>query len=324
MSKHSIVCAGIDASKRKLDVAIKERPGHLTVDNTAEGHQALVIWLRQHRVKRIGIEASGAYEQEVVCDLRRRGFVVIVFQPGRVRAYGKFVGQLAKNDKIDARLIAECTAAVEKIHAPPDPRLAPFAERMTMIDQITEDVARLKTRLETCHNPHTRQFWKARIAHLAELKKDELRQLVAAIRQHGDLAERLELIASVDGIGEQTAVAILVRLPEIGKLTREEVAALVGLAPYDEDSGEHKGLRHIKGGRGRLRKALCCAALPASQRWNPQLMALYKRLIARGKEHKAALIACARKLLIYANMVVARGRLWLAEPPAVTALSSAR
>jgi transposase len=323
MSKHSIVCAGIDTGKYKLDAAINGRPDGLTVDNTAEGHQALARWLRQHRVKRVGIEASGGYEQEVVRELRRKGVVVVVFQPIQVRAYAKFLGQLAKNDKIDGRLIAECTALVKKIHAPPDPRLAPFPAHLTMIEQIRKDIACFKTRLETCHDQRIREYWEQEIARLKKLETTAFKQLVAAIRQYPDLAERLDLIASVDGIGVPTAVAILVRLPEIGSLTREEVAALVGFAPYDDDSGEHTGERHIKGGRKRLRKAIFQAALPASQHWNPQLIALYNRLIAGGSEHKEALVACARKLIIYANTVVARGVPWTNSPPAV-AFSSAR
>ena len=110
------------------------------------------------------------------------------------------------------------------------------------------------------------------------------------------------------------AVAILVRMPEIGRISREQAAALAGVAPYDDDSGQFIGVRHIEGGRKRLRGALYCAALPASQRWNSQLIALYRRLRAAGKEHKRALIACARKLLIYANTVVARGTPWVAQP----------
>ena len=120
----------------------------------------------------------------------------------------------------------------------------------------------------------------------------------------------MDLIASVDGIALRTAVAILVRLPEIGRLSRGQVAALAGLAPYDDDSGERQGIRHIAGGRERLRNALYVAALPASFRWNAELIALYRRLRAARKEHKVALVACARKLLIFANAVVARGTPW--------------
>jgi transposase len=138
-----------------------------------------------------------------------------------------------------------------------------------------------------------------------------LKELVAAIRQHPDLAERLALLASIDGIGLPTAVAILVRMPEIGRVTREQAAALAGLAPYDDDSGDRVGGRHIAGSRERLRKA---TAFAAAFHWNDQLKALYQRLIAAGKPHKAALIARARKLLIYANTVVQRATPWLAKP----------
>src|SRR6185295_4561849 len=139
MAKRTMICAGIDTGKRKLDVAIDGSSEQLQVDNTAEGYKMLSDWLRQHRVKRVGIEASGAYEQAVVAELRRKRFVVVVFQPAQVRAYAKFHLQRAKNDKIDAALIAACTAAVKKVHAAPDPRLLPFAQQLTMIDQIGED-----------------------------------------------------------------------------------------------------------------------------------------------------------------------------------------
>ena len=316
MAKRITVCAGIDTGKRKLDVAIDGSCEQLQVENTAEGHKVLLEWLQRHKVKRIGIEASGGYEQPVVAALRRKRFVVVVFQPAQVRAYAKFHLQRAKNDKIDAALIAACTAAVKQIYPAPDPRLSPFAEQLTMIDQIGEDIMKLKNRIETCRNERIRAVWKEDIARLAKRERTELKALVAAIRQCPDLAERLELIHSVGGAGLPTSVAILVRMPEIGQLTREQAAALAGLAPYDDDSGDQVGARHIDGGRERLRRALYLAALPASFRWNPQLIALYQRLRAAGKEHKRALIACARKLLIFVNTVVARGTPWQGEPPA--------
>lgn len=314
MSKHSIVCAGIDTGKSKLDVAIHGSSDQLQVSNSSEGCRQLSTWLRQRRVKRIGIEASGGYEQDAVIQLRRDGFVVVVFQPAQVRAYADFIGQRAKNDKIDAALIAACTAAIKKIHAPPDPRLAPFARHLTLIDQLGEQIVRMKNFRETCGDPRIRSFWSEQIKQSQQLVRIERKALIAAIRAHRDLAKRLDLIASVDGVGLPTAVAILVRMPEIGSLTREEVAALAGLAPYDDDSGKHVGARHIEGGRTRLRGALYNTALPASMRWNAQLIAMYKRLIAAGKLHKVALVACARKLLIFVNTVVARGTPWTEQP----------
>jgi transposase len=313
MKKHSTVCAGIDTGKRKLDVALDGCADEVQVPNSDAGHRQLSAWLRERKVRRVGIEASGGYEQAVVCRLRRDGFTVVVFQPAQVRAYAKFHLRRAKNDKIDAALIAACTAAVRKIHAPPDPRLVALAEHQTLIDQIMDQVARTKNYLESCRDPRLRLFWQGEIKRFRGLFKQELKALIAAIRQHRDLSERLDLIASVDGIALRTATAILVRLPEIGRVSREQVAALAGLAPYDNDSGEQDGARHIWGGRQRLRNNLYCAALAASFRWNTELMKLYERLIAAGKEHKVALIACARKLLIFANAVVARGTPWKSD-----------
>ncbi len=322
MAKRITVCAGIDTGKRKLDVAIDGSCEQLQVENTAEGHKVLLEWLRRHKVKRIGIEASGGYEQAVVIELRRKRFVVVVFQPAQVRAYAKFHLQRAKNDKIDAALIAACTAAVKKIHPAPDPRLQPFAEHLTLIEQVGEDIKLYKNRLETCRDPRIQKLWKEEIARLAKRERVEFKALVAAIREHRDLAQRLDLIYSVSGAGMPTAVEILVRMPEIGQLSREQAAALAGLAPYDDDSGEQVGARHIAGGRKRLRRALYTAALPASFRWNPQLIALYQRLKAAGKEHKRCLIACARKLLIFVNTVVARGTPWQDQPPPAAAIAA--
>src|SRR5258707_9669186 len=226
MAKDTSIGAGIDTGKRKLDVALDCSSEQLQIDNAPEGYTVLSDWLRRHRVKRIGIEASGGYEQAVVGELRRKGFVVVVFQPAQVRAYARFRLQRAKNDKIDAALIAACTAAVKTIHAPPDARLLPFAEPLSTIDQIGEDIARLKNRLETCRNPRFRQTWREDIARLENRPKIELKALVAAIREHRDLAERLDLIERADGIGLPPAVAILVRMPQVGRIPREQAAAL--------------------------------------------------------------------------------------------------
>jgi transposase len=315
MKKHSTVCAGIDTGKRKLDVALAGGGARLEVANSAESHGKLVAWLRQHQVRRVGIEASGGYEQAVVSRLRRDGFIVVVFQPIQVRAYARFHGRRAKNDKIDAALIADCTADAKKIHAAPDPRLEALAAHQTLIDQIVDQIARCKNYRESSRGLQ-RQFWDDEIKRLRGLFRQQLKQLVAAIRQHGDLAKRLDLIASVDGIALRTAVAILVRVPEIGRISREQIAALGGLAPYDNDSSEQTGQRHIEGGRKRLRNNVYNAAFAASFHWNAELAALYRRLIAAGKEHKVALVACARKLLIYANAVVARGTPWVSRAAA--------
>ena len=233
-----------------------------------------------------------------------------MFQPIQVRAYATYRQQRAKNDRIDAALIAACTVAATTIKDAPDPRLEAFAEPLTLIEQIEEDIARCKTRLEAFRDPRHRDLLKAEIKRLKAWRAAEIKRMVAELRRHDDLARRLDLIESVPGIGLRTALALLVRMPELGTLSREQAAALAGLAPFDDDSGKRHGARRIAGGRTRLRKSLYAAALPAAFRWNPALINLYQRLIRDGKPHKVALVACARKLVIFANAVVARGTPW--------------
>jgi transposase len=184
---------------------------------------------------------------------------------------------------------------------------------LTGIEQITQDIACFKTRCETCRDERLRKLWEEQILRFKALLKVELATLVQAIRQHPDLAHRLDLIASVKGVGLRTAVAILVRMPEIGRVSREHIASLAGLAPFDDESADRVGVRHIEGGRARLRSSLFAAALAASFRWNARLIALYRRLTAAGKPHKVALVACARKMLIFVNTVVQRGTPWVEQ-----------
>jgi transposase len=310
MSNISIVCAGIDIGKLKLDVALYGAEARLEVDNTSTGHERLAAWLKLHKVERIGTEATGGYEQDVVRTLRRAGFLVAVLQPMQVRAYAKFRLRLAKNDRIDAALIAACVASVEEIREAPDPRFEAFAAAQTLIDQLKDDIVLYKTRRETARDEHGRAFWEQEIASRKAQARSALKTLRAEMRAHDDIAAKLDLIMSVEGVAEKSAIAILIRMPEIGTLSREQVAALAGLAPYDDDSGRRSGSRHIQGGRARLRTSLYAAALPAAIFWNPQLVTFYKRLRASGKTHKIALVASARKLLIFINTVVARATPW--------------
>jgi transposase len=309
MAQPSIIVAGIDTGKAKLDVALSSVHETLHVDNTLTGHAELVAWLDRHGVKRVGIEASGGYEAAVIAQLRAQGIGVTCFQPAQVRAFGNYRLQRAKNDKIDARLIAQCTLDAKPSPAN-DPRLCALSEPLTLIEQIEEDIVRAKTRLEAFRQERQRALVLAEIKRLKDWRKAEIKALVDALAEHPDLAQRLALIQSVDGIGERTALALIVRMPELGSITREQAASLAGLAPFDHDSGKIRRSRHIFGGRDRLRKSLYAAALPAAFQWNTALVALYKRLTSAGKPHKLALIACARKLLIFANTVVARGKPW--------------
>jgi transposase len=306
--------AGIDTAKDKLDMAVHGHSLQLTVENQLAGWKQLTTALRGAGVGRVGIEATGGYERGVVAHLRRAGFLVIVLQPLQAKAYARLHRCRAKNDAIDAAIIAACTALLDPPCREPDPRLEALADQLTFVEQTEEDIARLKTRLEHIRNPRLHRLVTRQVARLTALRAAELRRIIKALQRHPDLSTRLELVLSVPGIGERTAVAILLRMPELGHIDREQAAALVGLAPFDDDSGQRRGQRHIAGGRARLRRSLYAAALPAAFRWNPALQALYARLIGAGKPHKLALVACARKLLIYANTVLSRGTPWTPTP----------
>jgi transposase len=314
MTQTSITTAGIDTSKLKLDIAVHQRTERWQVANTLSGWRVLAASLVKAGVTRVGIEATGGYERGVVEHLRTAGFTVLVLQPMQVKAFGRVHLRRAKNDDLDAVLIAACTAALDQPKIAPDPRLAELARNLTFLEQIEEDIARFKTRLEHIDEPRLRRLVTSDIARLKARRAAQVRDIAKHLRDHDDLAKRLDLVLSIPGIGERTALALIIRMPELGQISREEAAALAGLAPFDDDSGLHRGQRHIAGGRGRLRRSLFAAALPAAFRWNKALIALYARLIANGKAHNEALIACARKLLIYANTVVQRGTPWAENP----------
>jgi transposase len=310
MTQINTTTAGIDTSKAKLDIAVHDRTERWQVANTLSGWRALGTNLAKAGVTRVGIEATGGYERGVVEHLRAAGFTVLVLQPMQVKAFGRVHLRRAKNDALDAVLIAACAAGLDQPRIAPDPRLAELAGYLTFLEQLEEDIVRFKTRLEHTEEPGLRRLVNSDIKQLKERKVEQIRNLARRLRAHDDLARRFELVLSIPGIGERTALALLIRMPELGRISREEAAALAGLAPFDHDSGKYKGQRHIAGGRGRLRRSLFAAALPAAFRWNKALIDLYARLIAKGKAHNAALIACARKLLIYANTVVQRGTPW--------------
>jgi transposase len=308
------ITAGIDTSKLKLDIAVHGRTECWQAENRLAGWRRLAAEFCKLGVTRIGIEATGGYESGVVRTLRAQGFTVLVLQPIQVRAFARVHLRRAKNDKLDALLIAACAAAIDDPKSEPDARLAALAGLLTFIEQIEEDISRLKIRLEHVTEARLRRLVLADITRLKARRSAELARIAKTLRTHEDLSRRLDLVLSIPGIGERTALALIIRMPELGRLSREQAAALAGLAPFDDDSGKHKGQRRIAGGRARLRRSLFAAALPAAFRWNKAVVALYARLIARGKAHKAALTACARKLLIYANTVVARGTPWIEKP----------
>lgn len=317
MAEHSKPVAGIDTGKAHLDIALHDRPGCRRLTNDPAGRRSLITQLKADGVEHVGIEASGGYERGVVSALRGAGFRVSLHQPLQIKAFAKVTLRRAKNDRLDAALIAAFTALITEAQperATPDPRLQPLADRLVFIEQAIEDATRAKLRLEHQSDPRLRRQLEADARRAARRTEQEFERLVAAVRAEPDLAERLDLLLTIPGLGLKTALRLVVLMPELGTLSREQAASLAGLAPFDHDSGQHHGERHISGGRARVRTALYTAALPAAYKWNPALVALRTRLTARGKTHKQALVACARKLLTYANAVLERGTPWIAKP----------
>jgi len=311
MSDVSMVVAGIDIGKARLDVALHGAAGGVAFDNSAAGHRRLIRWLRAAQVVRVGLESTGPYSQEVTGVLREAGFEVAVLQPLQVRAFAQYRLRRAKSDPLDAALIATCAALLDKVHEAPDARLAPLAEHLRLIEQLEEDVVRAKTRLEAAHLAHARQFLRREIERLERREAAERALLLKSIATEADLLARLQLIQSVDGIGERTALSLLLLLPELGQLEREPIASLAGLAPFVRKSGKWTGQSRIGGGRDRVRRALYAASLAAAFRWNPAIKELYQRLKTAGKPHRKIMVACARKLLVQVNAVVARGTPWI-------------
>ena len=301
--------AGIDVGKHRLHLGFADRGGVKEYANDAVGHRAVIEELWRRGTRRVGMESTASYSAKIAQALREAGFIVNVFQPKQVKAFAQFKLKRAKSDAIDAPIIAQCTGLSEPQETP-DPRLAGFCAHLTVIEQIADDVRKEKTRLEHVHDPAIRAMHREEIKRLTLRRRQRIRGLVAAVGQHPDLAARMALIRSIDGIGELGALTLVLRMPELGSLSREQAAALLGVAPFTRQSGQFTGERHIAGGRARARRTLFAAAQAACRRWNKALVDLYTRLTAKGAHHNVAVIACTRKLVIYANTVLKRQKPW--------------
>jgi transposase len=303
--------AGIDVSKSALDVAIHGRAEVSRAPNTPAGWEMLAEALTAAGVVRVGVEATGGYERGVAGHLREHGITVVLLQPAQVKAFGKLHLKRAKTDRIDAVLIAACTHLLERgDKASPDVRFEALGDHLTFIEQIEEDIVRFKTRLEHVTDKRIRRSVEASIRREQMRRLVEIKRLAAALRAHDDLDRRFRLILSVPSVGERTALALLIRMPELGSVTRGQAASLAGLAPFVRQSGKWQGQARIGGGRSRLRRSLFAAAFAGAHHWSEPLMRLRERLRARGASHVSAIVACARKLLVQVNAVVARGTPW--------------
>jgi transposase len=302
--------AGIDTGKKKLALGFWPRAERFVADNSPKGLAKLAGILKKSGVKRVGIESTSTYHVAAADLLRAEGFEVAVMQPGKVKAFAKLQGARVKADASDAELVAGAAQAQERVHAPQAAEIAPLAEYLTFIEQCEENAARLKTQRERFTNPGLIAKKKKEIAVARLAIRKELKELEKAVRLHPHLALRLDLAVSVPGVGLRTALATVIRMPELGRLGRERAACLLGVAPLDDDSGDHRGVRYIQGGRARARKALYLAAFAGAIHHNRSLKEFYKRLVARGKPHTLAVTACTRKLVILIEAVFERGTPW--------------
>jgi transposase len=304
--------AGVDVGKACLDAAVHGLDDLIQVENAPAGISRLIGWLRAREVGRVGLEATGGYERGVRAALEAAGFEVVVHQPIEVRLFAQLKRRRAKNDRLDARLIAAATAQVDTVRAAQDPRLVDLAQRLTAYEQVTDQAAELKTFLESVTLKDIATLVRAQIRSLERLKARLLADILSRIKAQADLLARLRLLTSLPGIGPVVAATLVVRVPELGALRRGQAASLIGVAPFDRDSGQWKGLRFIGGGRARPRRMLYLAALQA-KRCSPTLKAFAERLLASGKAKKLVTVAVMRKLIEAANLVLSRGQPWLKQ-----------
>jgi transposase len=307
--------AGVDVGKAWLDAAVLGLEDKGRWPNTRAGIGELIAWLKTREVGRVGVEATGGYERALRSALDEAGLEVVVHQPMEVKLFGRLTRRRAKNDKLDARLIAAATARVDTVKAASDPRLVELAERLTAYEQITDQAAELKTFMEHVTLKDLAVELRRQIVVLTRLKARLLAGILLRLKAHPDLLARYRLLLSLPGVGPVVAASLVVRMPELGAMTRGQAAALIGVAPFDRDSGQHRGQRFIAGGRSRPRRMLYLAAL-AAKRCDPALKAFAQRLLDNGKPPKIAIVAVMRKLIEAANLVLQRGQPWTRQQPA--------
>lgn len=309
---------GIDVSKHKIDAYIRAVSCGLSKPSTPEGQGELIGWLHENDVALAVMEASGGYERSWAQALRRAGIGVRIVDPKRVRYFAKSAGRLAKNDPIDAAMIAWYGETFVTAAEPmPDPERDELDRLMTaraLLVRLSTQIGQLGEHRQ----PRIVVNAQAAIVHTIKAQLAKLEAVIdAKLAANAAFADRAAIIRSMPGLGPQFSAGTIAWLPELGHIANKAAAALVGVAPYDDDSGEHRGQRSIKGGRRPIRNLLYMATLSAATLHNPVLKAYYQRLLAKGKKPKVALVACMRKLIVILNTMLARGQMW--NPPATAA-----
>jgi transposase len=311
MAQNEVVVVGIDIAKDKADACIRTLSLRQTSPSTECGQSELIAWLGKHKVGKAVMEASGGYERSWAKALREAGIEVRIVDPKRVRNFAKSAGRLAKNDAIDAEMIAWFA---ETFSEAPGQVHDAARENLQQLVNARQGLLEIQTEIQNRDEhvaPKPVQKMHARLLKKIATELVRLEAVIAArIKAVPHFAEPAEIIESVPGLAGITAANLIAGMPELGQVSNKVAPALLGAAPYDDDSGQRQGERHIKGGRRKVRNAFFMPCLGAATQHNPVLKAFYQRLLAKGKKKKVALIACMRKLIVILNTMIARREKW--------------
>lgn len=309
MDSNTEIFVGVDISKTELEVAIWDRDGVWNFCNDEPGVQALCDFLRPLQPAMIVLEASGGLEKKASVQLAGKELPVVVVNPTRVRNFAKASGQYAKTDAIDARVIAHFGQAIR-------PQVRPLRkglqERLSRLLTRRKQVVRMLTMEKNrtySADPDAKESIQRHMAWLENELEGLNQQLGQIVAKDPDCRRKAALLQSVPGVGAVTATTLVGQLPELGLINRQEIAALVGVAPMNRDSGRMRGRRRVYGGRAAVRSTLYMAVLSA-MRFNPTIKEFYERLISNGKENKVAMTACMRKLIVILNAMVRDQQPW--------------
>jgi transposase len=303
MATSSGTYVGIDVSKDRLEVAILGEERVRQVENTPTGNDELVEQLQELQPALIVVEATGGYQRGVVEALFHAGLSVAVVNPARVRQFARACGLRAKTDKLDAQVLAEFGRRVQpRRYAGKNEAEKQLSALLVRRKQVEEMLKAEQNRLRTI-SPALRGSVERIIAVLKEEKKLLDEQIRELMNEQKAWHEQTEILGSAPGVGMVTTATLLAELPELGKMDRKKIAALVGVAPMNYDSGRKRGYRKTKGGRGDVRSVLYMSTLVAT-RYNPLIQTQYQQLLKRGKEKKVALTACMRKFLTILNAML--------------------
>jgi len=307
---------GIDVSKARLDVFSRPDGSAWHQANDPDGIATLVARLCGLPPTLVVLEATGGYEIPVVAALAAAGLAVAVINPRQARDFAKATGRLAKNDRLDAAVLAYFAEAIRPQPRPlPDAQVRSLDALLTRRRQLLGMLTMEQNRLGSCTEASVQADLQAHLAWLSERLIQSEKELAEAVRASPVWRQKDELLQSIKGIGPVASRTLLAALPELGTVTGKQAAALAGLAPFDDDSGQRRGQRHVRGGRACVRAALYMAALSAA-RYNPVLREFHDRLKGQGKKAKVILTAVARKLVVLANAILRDGRPW--QPAVVT------